>query len=75
MFSKRKKKSKNLDLYVYSMKNWVYIKEILKKLYVCLFWYEIKKYNEIWEKVSNIIRKEVNSELVYNKKYLKAENN
>ena len=26
----------------------------------------------IWEKVSNIIEKEFNSELVYNKKYLKA---
>ena len=31
------------------------------------------KYNEIWEKVSNIIKKKVNSELIYSKKYLKAE--
>ena len=30
------------------------------------------KCNKIWEKVSNIIKKEFNSELVYNKRYLKA---
>ena len=35
-------------------------------------WKQIDKYNEIWEKVSNIIFKKFNSELVYNKKYLKA---
>ena len=29
------------------------------------------KYNEIWERVSNIINKEFNSRLAYNKKYLK----
>ena len=33
----------------------------------------LEKYNEIWEKVSNIIKNKFNSELVYNKKYLKAE--
>ena len=35
------------------------------------------KYNEIWCKVSNIIKKEKknNRELIYNKKYLKAEKN
>ena len=31
-------------------------------------------YNEIWEKVSNKIKK-INCELIYNKKYLKAEKN
>ena len=30
------------------------------------------KYNKIWDKVSNIIKKDFNSELVYNKRYLKA---
>ena len=30
------------------------------------------KCNKIWEKVSNIIKKDFNSELVYNKRYLKA---
>ena len=29
-------------------------------------------YNEIWEKVSNIIKKQLNSELVHHKEYLKA---
>ena len=32
----------------------------------------LEKYNEILEKVSSIIIKKVNSELIYNKKYLKA---
>ena len=31
------------------------------------------KYIEIWEKISNIIKKEFNCELVHNKKYLKDE--
>ena len=34
----------------------------------------LEKYNEIWKKVSNTIKK-INSELIYDKKYLKAENN
>ena len=32
----------------------------------------LEKYNEIWEKVSNVIEKKLNSEPVHNKKYLKA---
>ena len=32
----------------------------------------LEKYNEIWEKVKNSIRKEFDSEPVYNEKYLKA---
>ena len=32
----------------------------------------LEKYNEIWEKVRNNIKKEFGSEPVYNKKYLKA---
>ena len=31
------------------------------------------KYNDIWEKVRNIIKKEFNSKPVYNRKYLNAE--
>ena len=31
-----------------------------------------EKYNEIWIKVSNNIKKQVNGELVYNEKYLKT---
>ena len=32
----------------------------------------LEKYNEIWEKVKNIIKNEFNSESVYNEKCLKA---
>ena len=32
------------------------------------------KYMKIWEKVSNITKNKFHSELVYNKKYLKAKN-
>ena len=31
------------------------------------------KYMNIWEKVSNVIKNRFNSEITYNKKYLKAE--
>ena len=33
------------------------------------------KYNKTWEKVSNRIQKESNRELIYNEKYIKAEQN
>ena len=32
----------------------------------------LEKYNEIWKKVQNIIKKEFDSEPVYSEKYLKA---
>ena len=32
----------------------------------------IEKYNEIWGKIKNSIKKELDSEPVYNEKYLKA---
>ena len=32
----------------------------------------LEKFNEIWEKVKNSIKKKFDSELVYNEKYLKA---
>ena len=32
----------------------------------------LEKYNEIWKKVKNSIKKELYSELAYNEKYLKA---
>ena len=35
----------------------------------------LKKYNEIWEKASKSIKKDIDSEPVYNKKYLKAKIN
>ena len=36
-------------------------------------WKYLENYNEISEKVSNSIKKEFNSELAYNEKYLKTE--
>ena len=32
----------------------------------------LKNYNEIWEKVSNIIKKDFGSKPIYNRKYLKT---
>ena len=32
----------------------------------------LEKYNEIWKKVSNIIKKEFGSKSVYNEKHLKT---
>ena len=32
----------------------------------------LKTYNEIWEKVKNNIKKKIDSEPLYNEKYLKA---
>ena len=32
----------------------------------------LEKYNEIWEKVRNILKNEFDSEPMYNEKYLKA---
>ena len=35
----------------------------------------LEKFNEIWEKVKNIIKKELDSKPVYNEKYMKAKTN
>ena len=35
-------------------------------------WWLIKKYNTIWDKVSSDIKKELDSESVYNKEFLKT---
>ena len=32
----------------------------------------LEKYNDIWEKVKNSLKKDFGSEVVYNEKYLKA---
>ena len=54
----------------------MHIKETLMELNVCLFFIKddelLEKYNEIWEKVKNSIKKEFDSQSVYNEKYLKA---
>ena len=35
----------------------------------------LEKYNEIWEKVKNSLKKEFGSKLIYNEKYLKVKIN
>ena len=66
---------KKLYRYAYSFQKLVYVKDILKTK--CMY-FMIKnekmfdKYMTIWEKVSTIIQINKN-ELIYNKKYLKAE--
>ena len=46
------------------------------KLSIYLFFIKddqlLEKYNEIWEKASNAIKRELDSNLVYNKKYLRT---
>ena len=74
---------KKLDLYAYSIQKHIYRTKCetksksLMKQNVCIFLIKeekvFDKYNEIWGNVSNIIGKESNSKLVYNKKNLKAE--
>ena len=63
---------KKLGLYAYFLQKWVHTEEILMKLYISKDNGLLEKYNEIWEKVKNSIKKEFDSEPVYNKKYLKA---
>ena len=52
----------------------MHIEEILMKLNIYLFLIKndelLQKCNEIWKKLSNSIKKEFNSEPVYNEKYL-----
>ena len=43
-----------IDLYVYFSQNWVHIEDEL-----------LETYNEIWEKVKNVIKKEFDIEPVY----------
>ena len=66
---------KKLDLNVYFNQKWVHIEKTDKTKYMSLFIKDdelLEKHNEIWEKVKNIIKKEFDTELVYNEKYLKT---
>ena len=62
---------KKLDIYVYCLRKLVHIKEILMKLNVKDVEL-LEKYNKIWEKVSNSIKKGFDSEPIYKEKYLKT---
>ena len=56
----------------------MHIEETLMKLNIYIYFFKIKddklleKYNEIWKKVKNSLKKVFNSEPVYNEKYLKT---
>ena len=57
----------------------MHIEETLMKLYLCMSFLIkddelLEKYNEIWKKVSNSIKKEFYSEPVYNEKNLRTIN-
>lgn len=51
---------------------------VLRKLNICPFFIKdeklLKVYNKVLDKSSNILQKEIESELVYNEKYLKSKN-
>ena len=65
-----------LNLYTYFFQKCIYRRDFDETKWMYLLIKEEKvfdKYNEIQEKVCNIIKKEFNGKLVYNKKYLQAE--
>ena len=53
--------NKKLNLNAYCFQKYMHMEQIQMKLNVCLFLMKAKefleKYNEIWEKVSNVIKK------------------
>ena len=76
MVTKILKKLLCIDLYGYSVRKRLYLKEILMKTDIFFLIKEENvfiKYMEILEKVNNIIKNKFNSKLMYSKKYLKAE--
>ena len=54
----------------------MHVEDILMKLNICFFLIKnnelLENYNEIWDKVSKVIKKGFDSEFVYNDKYLKT---
>ena len=64
---------KKLDLYAYSFQKWVHIEEITQCMsFLIKDEKSLEKYNEIWKKVNNIIKKEFDSKPLYNEKYPKT---
>ena len=70
---------KKIDLYVYFFQKLVHIENTLMKLSIYIYIYIlikddklIKKYNKNWKKVKNNLKKEFDSEPIYNENYLKA---
>ena len=50
----------------------LYGKDIYETKYISCLTTLLEKYNEIWKKVKNGLKKEFDSEPTYNEKYLKA---
>ena len=65
---------KNRPLCISVPKMSTYRKDFDESKHICFDkWWSIQwNYNEIWEKVKNIIQKELDRETVYNKKYLRT---
>ena len=67
---------KKLDRYAKCFQKSGLIKEILKKKNVFFDKKKneesLEKYNEIWDKVNNSMKRECDSELIYNRKYIKT---
>ena len=62
-------------MYVYFNQKWVHTEKTLVKLNMSFLIKDdelLEKYNEIWEKVKNIIKKKFDTELLYSEKYLKT---
>ena len=71
----KSKKKKNQSLLIFLPKMSAYRKDFDETKYTSLLVKDdksLEKYNEIWEKFENIPKKEFDSKIVYNKKYLKA---
>ena len=67
----RYKDAKKFEPYVHSSQKWLYIEKSLMKLHLCFLLIKddelLEKYNEIWEKVKDSLKKELDNESVYNK--------
>ena len=67
----RYKDAKKFEPYVHSSQKLLYIEKSLMKLHLCFLLIKddelLEKYNEIWEKVKDSLKKELDNESVYNK--------
>ena len=67
----RYKDAKKFEPYVHFSQKWLYIEKSLMKLHLCFLLIKddelLEKYNEIWEKVKDSLKKELDNESVYNK--------
>ena len=61
---------------VYCFQKWAGMWNVLVEVKICPFWVKndelLEKYNNIWDKASNSIKKLFHSESICSKKYLKS---